>query len=166
MGAPDTEPAGCYLNDALPLVADTLESFTFESISASNMWSHIGGDGTLSCLPQLKSLKHAKLDIGILFREPARLEDIDLRHRLPESLEVLDIAELWPDVDLHNMDDKLRAKYEIDLQSMLHNLILESRKQLPNLKTLLYRSNPFYRPMKFAEQLFSGNAGVKFEVLY
>ncbi|WYZ35818.1 hypothetical protein EsH8_X_000465 [Colletotrichum jinshuiense] len=154
------------LNTALSLVAATLETFSFEGILAGNFSQHVGGDGTLTCLPAMKVLRNVKLDIGVLYGTPRRVGAIDMRARLPPSLEVLDLAELWHDVELDRFSGDERDAYEKDLQDALLNLVFKSRDLLPNLKEVTFRPNPFYDALPIPETLLSGASDVDFKLVY
>ncbi|GJC87959.1 hypothetical protein ColLi_10797 [Colletotrichum liriopes] len=154
------------LNTALSLVADTLETFSFEGILAGNFSQHVGGDGTLSCLPKMRALRNVKLDIGILYGNPQRVQSIDIRHRLPASLEILDLAELWHDVEVDQLSPKERYRYEKGLQDALHKLVFESKDTLPNLKEITFRPNPFYDPLPIPETLTSCLSEINFKLVY
>ncbi|KZL82659.1 hypothetical protein CI238_04182 [Colletotrichum incanum] len=154
------------LNTALSLVADTLETFSFEGILAGNFSQHVGGDGTLTCLPKMRVLRNVKLDIGIMYGNPQRVQSIDIRHRLPASLEILDLAELWHDVEVDQLSSKERYCYEKGLQDALHKLVFESKDTLPNLKEITFRPNPFYDPLPIPETLTSRPSEIKLKLVY
>ncbi|OBR10884.1 hypothetical protein CH63R_06576 [Colletotrichum higginsianum IMI 349063] len=154
------------LNTALSLVSETLETFSFEGILAGNFSQHIGGDGTLTCLPKMTALRNVKIDIGILYGKPQSVETIDIRHRLPLSLEILDLAELWHDVEVDQLSRKERSKYERGLQDTLHKLVFETKDILPNLKEITFRPNPFYDPFPIPEALTSCASDISFKLVY
>ncbi|EFQ35870.1 hypothetical protein CGRA01v4_13993 [Colletotrichum graminicola] len=154
------------LNTALSLVADTLETFSFEGILAGNFSQHVGGDGTLTCLPKMKALRNVKLDIGILYGNPEGVQSIDLRDRLPPSVEILDLAELWHDVEVDQLSTKERCMYEKGLQDALHKLVFDSREALPHLKEITFRPNPFYDPLPIPDTLKYYPSKVAFKLVY
>ncbi|KAK2049519.1 hypothetical protein LZ31DRAFT_343636 [Colletotrichum somersetense] len=154
------------LNTALSLVADTLETFSFEGILAGNFSQHVGGDGTLTCLPKMKALRNVKLDIGILYGNPERVQSIDIRHRLPPSVEILDLAELWHDVEVDQLSTKERCMYEKGLQDALYKLVFQSRETLPHLKEITFRPNPFYDPLPIPDTLKYYPSNVAFKLVY
>ncbi|KXH47415.1 hypothetical protein CSIM01_05352 [Colletotrichum simmondsii] len=154
------------LNTALSLVADTLETFSFEGILAGNFSQHVGGDGTLTILPKMKSLRNVKLDIGILYGKPQWIEKINIISRLPPTVEVLDLAELWHDVEVDQLSAKERAIYEKGLQDALYKLVFESKTILPKLKEVTFRPNPFYDPLPIPETLKAIKSDVEFKLVY
>ncbi|KAF9873392.1 hypothetical protein CkaCkLH20_09205 [Colletotrichum karsti] len=154
------------LNTALSLVADTLETFSFEGILAANFSQHVGGDGTLTCLPKMKSLRNVKLDIGILFGHPRKMDKIDIRQSLPPSVEILDLAELWHDVEIDKLSAADRKSYESCIQDTLRKLVFGSKDILPRLKEVTFRPNPFYAQLPLPDTLVVGNSDVDFKLVY
>ncbi|KAF6788191.1 hypothetical protein CSOJ01_15050 [Colletotrichum sojae] len=154
------------LNTALTLVADTLETFSFEGILAANYAEHVGGDGTLTCLPKMKSLRNVKLDIGILFGQPQEMEKRDIRKVLPSSVEILDLAELWPDVEIDRLSANDRKSYEGCIRDALRKLVFESKELLPRLKEVTFRPNPFYAQLPLPDTLVGGKSDVSFKLVY
>ncbi|KAL0933947.1 uncharacterized protein CTRU02_210746 [Colletotrichum truncatum] len=154
------------LNTALSLVADTLETFSFEGILAANFSPHVGGDGTLTCLPKMKTLRNVKLDIGILFKHPQKMQEIDIRRCFPPTLEVLDLAELWHDVEIDRLSSNDRKNYERSIQDALRKLVFASKEHLPNLRELTFRPNPFYAQLPLPDTLLGGKSDVDFKLVY
>ncbi|TDZ62098.1 hypothetical protein CTRI78_v003910 [Colletotrichum trifolii] len=154
------------LNTALSLVADTLETFSFEGIMAANFSRHIGGDGTLTCLPKMKSLRNVKLDIGVLFGKPQMMEKLDIVRSLPPNLEILDLAELWNDVEVDKLSTKDRVSYESGLQDTLRKLVFGSKEVLPQLREVVFRPNPFYAQLPLPDTLVGGKSAVLFKLVY
>ncbi|KAF0330704.1 hypothetical protein K4K61_012039 [Colletotrichum sp. SAR11_59] len=154
------------LNTALGLVAETLETFSFEGILAANFSQHVGGDGTLTCLPKMKALRNVKLDIGILFGKPERMDKFDVLGSLPQSLEILDLAELWHDVEIDKLGFQARKQYESGIQNALRTLVFGSKEKLPNLKEVTFRPNPFYAQLPLPDTLMVGKSDVGFKLVY
>ncbi|KAK5659619.1 hypothetical protein OQA88_823 [Cercophora sp. LCS_1] len=126
-------------NEALQLCADSLEYLWIELPEVDEYDSQLGLTETLSCLPSLSKLRHLRTRAVLVLKSGEDLEHVDIRDRLPPSLEVLylDDAGLNPWYRYGADDEGLMDPYPQLMKRSMLNLIMDSEHKLPMLRKVV-----------------------------